>query len=175
MPEIVLDIRSSILVAPFEELPDVDRRLIFFARNTRLNSQSPYSNFKVGAAVLDINGNISCGVNVERCTYTQTTHAEQNAIDNMVTTYGPLSIETMAIDASSSELILSLDKIDLSDIIFPCGHCLQIIWENCLSSEVIILSYLGSDLVAKATIGTLFPVRFGPNNLNIKAGSEKNE
>lgn len=163
----LIETKKRFFVSDFNDLQYPEKDLVLAAQRVKVNSQSPYSNFKVGAAVLDTGGHISLGVNVERCTFTQTTHAEQNAIDSMVASYGPVTIDAIAIDAINQDRIINLDDIDISDLIFPCGHCLQIIWENCSNGDVNIISYLGNDLVAIATIDSLLPVRFGPNNLGV--------
>ena len=169
----VIEVKRHFFVSQLKELPPLDQYLLFFAKQAQANSQSPYSGFKVGAAVLDMSGNTSLGTNVERCTYTQTTHAEQNAIDSMVAQYGPIAICSLAINAINHENHLSIDEVKLEDLIFPCGHCLQIIWENCLDADVKIISYLGNDLVARTTIGSLLPVRFGPSDLGINIFPKK--
>ena len=105
--------------------------------------------------------------------------AQQNAIDNMVSKYGPMAISAIAIDAVNDDRRLLVDEVVLNDLIFPCGHCLQIIWENCLTDTtrgVTIISYLDSkNLVALAPISSLLPVRFGPNNLGLDVFSKLRE
>lgn len=163
----VIEVKKHFFVSTLRDLLYSDRELVFLAKQAQANSQSPYSGFKVGAAVLNISGDVSLGTNVERCTYTQTTHAEQNAIDSMVSQHGPIAIDSLAINAVNCENNFLIDEVKLEDLIFPCGHCLQIIWENCLNADVKIISYLGNDLVAMTTIGSLLPVRFGPSDLGI--------
>src|SRR3989338_1617945 len=174
-----LEIKRSIFITWFDNLLPDYQELLLAARRVKPNAQAPYSGFKVGAAVLDVAGYVSTGVNVERCTYTQTTHAEQNAIDNMVSKYGPMAISAIAIDAVNDDRRLLVDEVVLNDLIFPCGHCLQIIWENCLTDTtrgVTIISYLDSkNLVALAPISSLLPVRFGPNNLGLDVFSKLRE
>src|SRR3989344_2335258 len=77
------------------DLPMPDRCLFEAAINARAKSQAPYSHYKVGASVLTYHegaGKIFSGCNVERVSFTQTTHAEQNAIDTMVAKLGTKKI-----------------------------------------------------------------------------------
>jgi len=81
---------------------------------------------------LSESGTIYTGCNVERSTYTQTTHAEQNATDNMVAAEGPAKIVAMAIVGAPERAdIWNVERFAC----FACGHCLQIIWENCLADK----------------------------------------
>ncbi|MDO8669734.1 MAG: hypothetical protein Q7K65_05610 [Candidatus Buchananbacteria bacterium] len=162
-----LVINGTIMIYEIDGLLSYLKELVLSAQSVQTNAQAPYSGFKVGAAVLDIHGHVSLGVNVERCTYTQTTHAEQNAIDSLVAQHGPVAIEVIAICGINQPRKINRYNISLNDIIFPCGHCLQIIWENCSNKNTAIISDLGDNLVAMSDIGSLLPVRFGPNNLNL--------
>src|SRR5512133_3581915 len=83
------------------EWPELDveiQDLIVAAEEVRHNAWAPYSHYKVGVALLSQSGSVHIGCNVERASYTQTTHAEQNAIDSMVAAEGPNDlIDTMVI------------------------------------------------------------------------------
>src|SRR3989344_2894134 len=125
----------------YSELSEEDRWLFEAAINAREKAQAPYSHYKVGAAVLTKHegaGKIFSGCNVERASYTQTTHAEQNAIDNMIASLGTKKIfEVCVVGAHESKEIKFAEKgiitfpfIEQTPV--PCGHCLQIIWENCM-------------------------------------------
>ncbi|MBI9103211.1 MAG: cytidine deaminase [Spirochaetales bacterium] len=59
-------------------------KLVEEAWNARENSHSPYSQFKVGAAVQGIDGNIYHGANIENISYGATVCAERTAIFNMI-------------------------------------------------------------------------------------------
>lgn len=154
---------------PFTQLPDDEKKLFEEALKVRNNAQAPYSNYHVGVAILSEKGTIHVGCNVERCTWTQTTHAEQNAIDNMIASLGPSKILKVAVIGAMKEAKISLTESS-QDAIFNlvCGHCLQIIWENCCQDpKVKILNLESKGIVACATIDDLLPFRFGPENLNI--------
>jgi len=90
----IIEVSQQIFIGPLIEFQYYQRELLLFAQRIQSNAQAPYSNFKVGAAVRNVGGGMSLGVNVERATYTQTTHAEQNAVDSLITKHGPGGIDT---------------------------------------------------------------------------------
>ena len=75
---------ASAKIFEWKELNKEDKKLLNLAKKARKKAQTPYSNHWVGAAVLCENGKIYAGCNVERATFTQTTHAEQNAIKDVI-------------------------------------------------------------------------------------------
>ena len=154
---------------PFSQLPPDEQKLLEEACRVRNNAQAPYSQYHVGVAILSNKGTIHIGCNVERCTYTQTTHAEQNAVDSMVAALGPSKIEKVAVVGAMKDIQISLSQptnVVLANVV--CGHCLQIIWENCCGDPTVkILSLETNGVVACSTIGDLLPFRFGLENLNV--------
>src|SRR3712207_3215017 len=94
-------------------LPENIIKLIEVAKQAQANAYAPYSNYLVGASVLDENGNVYGGCNVENAAYTGT-HAEAAAIAAMVTNGGQQIMATACVtkDGGSS-----------------CGDCRQRIWE----------------------------------------------
>ncbi len=140
------------------ELSDSEKELVEQAIQTRENSYSPYSNFKVGAALIDANANIHTGCNIESADYTLTTHAEMLAVDSMVKS-GNRKIITIAI-ALYSENGYST----------PCGLCRQKISEfadeNC---KIINVSLNNSNRIRSINItslGELLPYCFGKDFIN---------
>lgn len=163
-------------VMDWEELEEIEKFLIQAAIQVRRNAQAPYSNFYVGAAVLNADGEVFEGCNVERVSWTQTTHAEQNAVDNMVANRGAKKVKMVAVVAAPKdfEFITPPDSKDSEITQFeqvgsPCGHCLQIIWENCFNDpEVSILVLHPNGKITRTTMGNVLPVRFGPGDLGIE-------
>ncbi len=161
----------------FEDLSQEEKHLLEIARNARQNAQAPYSsNFLVGAAVLtEKTKSVYGGCNVERVTLSQTTHAEQNAIDSMVRWEGPVKISKLAFVLGPGNVSISMPPhrskeqiYKFNKITVPCGQCLQCIWENCHGDDrVQIFSVLPNGLISRITIGDAFPLRFGPANLGI--------
>lgn len=166
------------LIGEFAELTEEEQNLLRSAAKVRLNAQAPYSHYWVGVAVLSQKGTTHFGCNVERCSWTQTTHAEQNAIDSMVAELGPTKIEIVALVAApagasivipSQEIKEPISSIDEASV--PCGHCLQIIWENCLRDpHVKLIALTESGGVISTTIGDALPMRFGPEHLGVDYG-----
>lgn len=160
------------------DLPNHERELIYKATIVRGSAQAPYSNYLIGAAVESEKGSVYVGCNVERCTWSQTTHAEQNAVDSMVAAEGSLAkIGRIAIAGGPRDLKIGWPPAERKnkscsamEISVPCGHCLQIIWENCQGDEdVEILDFNpATGAFTKITIGNAFPFRFGPGNLGVE-------
>ncbi len=166
----------------FTQFSPREQELINAALSARLRAQAPYSHFLVGSSVLTDKNEIYAGCNVERCSYTQTTHAEQNAIDNMVAHCGSAKI-TMIVAAAApkgKDIILDLQSKTISNAslqaspAYSCGHCRQIIWENCYgdaSVPCVLISPAGT--IYCTTIGDLLPFPFGPTDLGITYTTEK--
>ena len=106
-----------------EESDKFLKRAIEIAANTRLNSYSPYSNFKVGAAIVSASSNeIYGGCNVENGSYGATICAERNAVLKMIGTEGPTGIRMV--------VVVSDDNPPAP----PCALCLQVLAEFCNSN-----------------------------------------
>jgi cytidine deaminase len=88
------------------------------ARVAAEQSYSPYSKFRVGAAVLLDDGRIFTGCNIENASYRLTICAEHTAVAKAVTEAGP----TMRLRA------VAVDNLNDSDSM-PCGACRQILLE----------------------------------------------
>ena len=126
--------------------PDI-QSLIDAAHLAMGNAYAPYSNLKVGAAVLAASGRIYSGCNVENASYSLSTCAERTAIFNAVCE-GERSIRAVAISNSSNEPA------------FPCGACRQVIAEFAAPDEDVDI-YLVSDRgVEKYTLAELLPHAF---------------
>ena len=89
-----------------------DKELIEVARKAREFSYSPYSKFKVGAAVLTKDGRVYSGCNIENASFGVTNCAERTAIFKAVSE-GAREIDTVAIIA------------DTPGPCSPCGACRQ--------------------------------------------------
>ncbi len=90
--------------------------LIEKAKKTMENAYSPYSQLRVGAALLTASGDVYTGCNVENASYGATICAERTAILKAVSE-GERSFDRMAIVSSSNEHT------------YPCGLCLQVLAE----------------------------------------------
>ena len=173
---------SRVLLYNFAELSGAGQELLYKAAKVRVNAQAPYSNYQVGVAIISKGGSIHVGCNVERCSWTQTTHAEQNAIDSMVAANGSAKILMLALVAAPAGQSVKLPPkvghnpiTELQDIPVPCGHCLQIIWENCYGDpNVELLALTANGEVAITDMGSALPMRFGPNHLGVDYGKSVN-
>lgn len=115
-------IKSEFSLFKFEELDDVLKTLVSKAIDATDNSYSPYSNFKVGAALQLEDGTIVIGANQENAAFSVTMCAERSAIFNAQSNHPNLAITTIAIAAKN---INGLVHTPIS----PCGSCRQVILE----------------------------------------------
>jgi len=112
------------------------------------HSYSPYSHFRVGAALLLTNGSIVTGCNVENCSYRLTSCAEQGAIARAVAEHGP-EIRLHAVAVANLNNAASM----------PCGACRQTLTEFGDNSTLIL--YPGEHGEQKTTtLGELLPHAF---------------
>lgn len=123
-----------------------DEELIERAKVAQLAAHAPYSNFKVGAALLTGDGRLYTGCNIENSTYSLTMCAERVAIFKAVSE-GARSISKIAIVADHEKLTP------------PCGCCRQMIWEFRAERTEVILANLSGDTRA-FEIRELFPEAF---------------
>ena len=93
-----------------------DDELLDIARQVRDKAHCPYSGFSVGAALIDDNGNVHVGCNVENAAYSNVSCAEAGAISAMVSS-GGTCIATIAVAGGS--------KGEKSRACTPCGGCRQ--------------------------------------------------
>ncbi|MEA3501091.1 MAG: cytidine deaminase [Candidatus Marinimicrobia bacterium] len=124
--------------------------LIKKAIQARKNSHSPYSNFKVGAALLGKSGKIFVGTNVESSSYGLTVCAERNSI---------------AAGIVRGEKKFSTLVIVSEDGVTPCGACRQVIYDICGNIEVVLVNKKGK-IVNTVTSKELLPFAFSNNNLH---------
>lgn len=94
-------------------------KLLNAAQAARENSYSPYSKFKVGAAVLTADGSVFAGTNIENASYGLTVCAERNALFAAVGA-GKRTIRALA---------LITQKLPGTDFNSPCGACRQVMSE----------------------------------------------
>ena len=132
-----------------------NRELIKLALEARENSYSPYSGFKVGAALLTKSGKVYTGCNIENAAFGPTVCAERTAIFKAVSE-GEREFEKIAIAGGKGEMPDSYA--------FPCGVCRQLMSEFCGPEFEIITAVSADDYVIK-TLKEMLPDSFGPGNL----------
>lgn len=115
------------------------------ARQVAENSYSPYSNFKVGAALLLANGETVTGTNVENTSYGMTICAERAALFQAVSRFGP-KIRVRALAVTNLNGAASP----------PCGGCRQVLAEFTDGDALVI--FPASDGVRIMPFAALLPL-----------------
>ena len=110
------------------------------------NAHAPYSNFRVGAAILLADGKIFSGCNVENASYGMTNCAERTAIFSAVAKLGP-KIEIRAVAVTNDHGVACS----------PCGACRQVIYE--FGPDAVVF-FLGARGPKQAHITELLPEGF---------------
>lgn len=118
------------------------------AKQARRHAHAPYSGYRVGAAVLDSDGNVHTGCNVENAAYPEGICAETNAIGSMVAAGG-----------TKIARIVIVGGRDGLDACAPCGGCRQRIREFADDDTVIAVLGAGGGL-ERFTIRDLLPGPF---------------
>lgn len=121
------------------------------------SSYSPFSNFKVGAALLTKSNKIYLGCNIENSSYPLTNCAERTAFFKAVSE-GETEFEAIAIVGSGN------DKFE--EFCTPCGACRQVINEFCESNFKIVLGRVDEENKIETkiyTLGELLPKAFRLN------------
>lgn len=126
-----------------------DRELIEAAKKASENSYSPYSHFRVGAALLCEDGTIFVGCNVENASFGATNCAERTAIFSAI--------------AQGKRKFIKLAVVGTSDGSFntitpPCGICRQVISEFC-SKDFRVILFDGSN-IKSLSLDELMPYPF---------------
>lgn len=120
--------------------------LVKLAKEAKERAYVPYSNFKVGAAILTDTGNVYTGINIENASFGATNCAERTAVFTAVA-QGERRIKAVAI-ASDSD-----------DYIYPCGICRQVLSEFGDDKMLILCSNSAGEL-KEYTLGELLPGAF---------------
>ena len=127
---------------------NIDRKaLIRAAFAAREYAYTPYSNFKVGAALLAKNGSVYTGCNIECATFTPTNCAERTALFAAVAVVG-------AKDGAPDDALVTS----------PCGVCRQMLYEFGGPDLRVIMAKSENDW-QEMTLGELLPLGFGPEKV----------
>ncbi|ORZ34049.1 cytidine deaminase-like protein [Catenaria anguillulae PL171] len=113
-------------------------------------SYSPYSKFRVGAALLTGTGKIFTGANIENASYGGCICAERTAY-------------VKAVSEGEKKIIAIAIASDLDTIISPCGICRQYMREFGTQTLVIMTKANGESQTT--TVGDILPFSFGPEEL----------
>lgn len=137
-----------------DENPVTDAALVAAAIDAMTRAYAPYSHFAVGAALLDENGQIHCGANVENAAYPNGICAETSAIAMMVNA-GASRIERIAVAGGAG---------GDDSLCTPCGGCRQRFREFAAPDTIIIIASPDGEQ-QRFTLAALLPHSFGPENL----------
>lgn len=133
-------------------MPDsVATQLINEAAKVRERAYAPYSNYKVGAALLGKSGKIYTGCNVENASYGAAICAERSAVVKAVSE-GERMFTALAVVTDSPKPGA------------PCGICRQFLSEFGLDLRIILANLQG--VTIESTLREYLPAAFTPDNLN---------
>jgi cytidine deaminase len=124
------------------EATDTTDRLIEAARDALAAAYVPYSEYRVGAALLTSDGSVYTGCNIENANYSNSLHAEEVAIAEAVKA-GHDSFDRIAVSSG------------VRDGVTPCGMCRQTLAEFC-DDDLVVVCDEGSETTAY-TLGELLP------------------
>lgn len=119
------------------------------AKTARKNSHSPYSQFKVGAALLTKSGKVYTGCNIEISSFALTICGERTAIFKAVSE-GERKFQAIAVATNEDSFTA------------PCGACRQVIMDLAGNIDFIMMQKNGDIKVLK--MSELFPYPFGAKN-----------
>ena len=136
---------------------NIDRKaLIRAAFAAREYAYTPYSNFKVGAALLAKNGSVYTGCNIECASFTPTNCAERTALFKAVSEgvheFAAVAVVGAKDSAPDDALVTS-----------PCGVCRQMLYE--FAPGLRVLAARGDGDFQDAALEELLPHGFGPHSL----------
>jgi cytidine deaminase len=134
-------------------LPDNEtmHRLLSAARGARDQAYAPYSHFAVGAALLDAQGRIHAGCNVENAAYPLGMCAEAAALAHLVLAGGQRIMAAVVVGEAPQPVT-------------PCGGCRKKLREFA-ADDCPVWSANGQAFTARFTLGELLPASFGPDHL----------
>ena len=122
------------------------------AQNAAAQSYSPYSKFKVGAAVVGADGEIFAGCNVENASYSLTQCAERNAVSAAI-----------AGGVRAGTLVSLVIYTPAEQVCPPCGACRQVMHEM-MAEESQVISCCDGDEVTSWTRKEHLPDAFVPGH-----------
>lgn len=144
-----------------DELPEADRHLVKEAVTAAAGAYAPYSNFKVGAALILDDGTVIRGANVENAAFPSGSCAEKTALSYTIANHQDKKVTAIAI-AAISEGELTADPAP------PCGNCRQMLIEEeqRLGSPIRVILAGKSGIIVLENCQSLMPLSFTSCNLH---------
>lgn len=122
-----------------------EKELINSAIEASKKAHAPYSNFKVGAALLTESGKVFQGCNIENMSYGATNCAERTAIFSAVVNG----------EKKFKKLVIYVNRKEFTP---PCGICRQVISEFSNDLEILLVNSEGD--IKRTSIKELLPLSF---------------
>ena len=132
-----------------------DKELYNLAIRAMEHSYSPYSDCKVGAALLCKNGKVFTGTNIENAAFGPTVCAERVAVFKAISE-GEKEFSKIAVVGGKNGII--------KGIFAPCGVCRQVLREFCADDFDILLGET-EDAFKRVTLKDLLPLSFSPEDV----------
>ncbi len=120
------------------------------------NAYTPYSDFKVGSALLTVKQRIYTGCNIENAAFSPTNCAERTAFFKAISE-GEKDFAAIAIVGGKNGI--------LSDYCPPCGVCRQVIREFVDPNKFLVIVAKSTEDYLVYFLEELLPMSFGPDNL----------
>ena len=140
-----------------EIYPNEEQKTLFDAAyEARKKAYTPYSHFKVGAALLTKDGRIYTGCNIENAAFSPTNCAERTAVFKAVSE-GDSSFSAICIVGALEGRPLNYCG--------PCGVCRQVLREFCDPDTFLVLLGREDGRMRIYTLSELLPQGFGPSDL----------
>lgn len=167
-----VEIQISYTETKLDELSLDEHELVKRAVEVRDSAYAPYSNFKVGVAILTRSGQIFTGANVEVANY-KGTCAERSALMSAFTANMRDEISKIAVFGAPGALSFEQQVDSHDDPVTPCGQCRQDLKEvedllklaHGSDQSLTMIMASGSKVWRMEGIHNLLPLAFGPANL----------
>lgn len=157
-----LEIKTLIKECGYDELNDLDRKLVDSAKDATLRAYAPYSKYNVGAALLLDNGRVVEGSNQENAAYPSGTCAERTAIFYASSSNPAVPVKKIAIAAwidpgEGKDREEGFQKHPVS----PCGACRQALMEyEKLYGDIEVILYGKEKTFILPSVSSLLPLAF---------------
>ncbi len=154
------DLTAKIIVCTYDELNEIEKKLIDAAKEATQSAYAPYSKFQVGAAILLDNNEIITGNNQENAAYPSGLCAERTTLFYANARYPDQKPVLLAVAAYYNGDFIA-------NAITPCGSCRQVVLEaeTRYGSNIRLLLYGKKEIYIIESIKDLLPLSFDGSNL----------